>query len=350
MSRFFATIVSRIDPQDKPGKLWANRFLIDHSADEFSELDAAKSDFAVEAAVALPPIDLASGASHKETYEIYMGPKEYHRLKGIGGQRAFVMFYGWFTPISKILTNVMNWMHNLSGNWGVAIIFMTLLIRLVLWPLQAKSQYSMRKMGLLAPKMKELQEQYKDNPAKQQQEMMKLYRDYGVNPIGGCLPMLLQIPIFFGFFRVLQYAAELRGQGFLWVQDLSMPDTISQFMGFDVNPLPLIMGVTMYLQMKVAPQPATVDKMQQRIFMLMPFMFLFFCYSFASALALYWTTQNIFGIFQTYIMKLYMPEPTLTKVERKPKMGPPPKNPFFTPGGPHKDHKDKRNKPPRLGG
>jgi YidC/Oxa1 family membrane protein insertase len=350
MSRFFANIVSNTASPDVPGKIWSSRFLIDHSKDEFAELESASKDFAVEAAVGLPPIDLAPGASLSKNYEIYLGPKEYHRLKATGGQRAFVMFYGWFTPISKILTHTMNWFHSLSGNWGIAIIFMTLLIRIVLWPLQAKSQYSMKRMGLLAPKMKELQEKYKDDPAKQQKEMMALYRDYGVNPIGGCLPMFLQIPIFFGFFRVLQNAAELRGQGFLWVQDLSMPDTISQLMGFDVNPLPIIMGITMFLQMKVTPQPATVDKMQQRIFMLMPFMFLFFCYNFASALALYWTTQNIFAIFQTYAMKLYMPEPKLEKVERKPKMGPAPQNPFFNPMGKKPESKDKRNKPPRLGG
>jgi YidC/Oxa1 family membrane protein insertase len=350
MSRFFANIVSHTVTTDEPGKIWSSRFLIDHSRDEFAALKSAGTDFAVEAAVALPPIDLAPGASVTKNYEIYLGPKEYQRLKATGGQRAFVMFYGWFTPISKLLTNIMNWMHSLSGNWGVAIIFMTLLIRVVIWPLQAKSQYAMKRMGLLAPKMKELQEKFKDEPAKQQQEMMKLYRDYGVNPVGGCLPMFLQIPIFFGFFRVLQNAAELRGQDFLWVQDLSMPDTITQIYGFDLNPLPLIMGVTMFLQMKVTPQPATADKMQQRIFMLMPFMFLFFCYSFAAALALYWTTQNIFSIFQTWIMKLYMPEPKLEKVERKPKIGPPPQNPFFNPMGTKKDSKDKKNKPPRLGG
>ena len=350
MSRFFATILSNTASPDEPGKVWASRFLIDHSKDEFAEVSGAASDYAVEAAVGLPPVDLAPGASVTKKYELYLGPKEYGRLRDTEGQRSFVMFYGWFTPISKLLTNIMNWMHSLSGNWGVAIIFMTLLIRVVIWPLQAKSQYAMKRMGLLAPLMKEMQEKHKDDPAKQQQEMMKLYRDYGVNPLGGCLPMFLQIPIFFGFFKVLQNAAELRGQDFLWVTDLSMPDTVTQWLGFDVNPLPIVMGVTMFLQMKVTPQPATVDKMQQRILMLMPFMFLFFCYSFASALALYWTTQNIFSIFQTWIMKLYMPEPKLEKVAPKPKMGPPPQNPFFNPMGQKKDAKDKKNKPPRLGG
>ena len=208
----------------------------------------------------------------------------------------------------------------------------------------------MKRMGLLGPLMKELQEKYKDNPQQQQQEVMKLYKEYGVNPLGGCLPMFLQIPIFFGLYRVLEYAAELRGQGWLWVNDLSAADTVTQFMGFDVNPLPLIMGLTMVAQMKLTPQPQSMDKTQQRIFMLMPFFFLFICYTFAAALALYWSTQNIFSIFQTNVMKLYQKEQKLEKVTQKtvPK-GPPPQNPFFNPLG-NKQDKKKGPKPPRLGG
>lgn len=351
MSRFYAHIISRTDAQDKavPGKLWARRFLVDHSTDGMAEIKGASTDYGVEGAVGLPPVDLAPAATQTGTYQIYLGPKEYQRLRDIGQQRDFVMFYGWFTPISKLLTNIMRWMHSLSGNWGVAIIFMTLLIRICLWPLQASSQSKMKKMSLLGPMMQELKTKYKDDPQKMQTETMKLYRDYGVNPIGGCLPMLLQIPIFFGFFRVLQYAAELRGQGIWWVTDLSMPDTVGHLMGYPVNVLPLIMGVTMYLQMKVTPQPASVDKSQQMIFKFMPFLFLFFCYNFAAALALYWSTQNIFGVFQSYVMRLYQKEPKLEKVERAPKKGPPPQNPFFNPMG-NKGHKDKKNRPPRLGG
>jgi YidC/Oxa1 family membrane protein insertase len=175
--------------------------------------------------------------------------------------------------------------------------------------------------------MKELQEKYKDEPAKQQMEVMKLYKDYGVNPVGGCLPMMLQIPIFFAFYGVLQNAAELRGQPFLWVQDLSMPDTVTQILGYPLNPLPLIMGITMILQMKLTPQPATMDKSQRMIFMFMPFIFLFICYNFAAALSLYWATQNLFAIFQSWAMKLYMPEPKLQKVERSNKPSKP--NAFF---------------------
>ena len=287
-----------------------------------------------------------------------MGPKDNNMLREMGEKWGNIMNYGWFSPISRLLNWVLHLIHHViakvsdTWSWGISIVLLTLCVRTAIWPLYNKSNRSMKRMAKLKPEMDKIKEKYPDDPTKMNQEVMKLYKKFGVNPIGGCLPMLLQIPIFFGFFRVLQNAAELRGQDFLWVTDLSMPDTVTQWAGFDVNPLPIIMGITMFLQMKVTPQPATADKMQQRIFMLMPFMFLFFCYSFASALALYWTTQNIFSIFQTYIMKLYMPEPKLQKVERKPKAGPPPKNPFFNPMGNKSDEapKDKKNKPPRLGG
>ena len=217
----------------------------------------------------------------------------------------------------------------------------------------------MKRMGLLGPKMKELQAKYKDDPAKQQTEVMKMYKEYGVNPVGGCLPMMMQIPIFFGFYSVLQNAAELRGQGWLWVKDLSIADTIHTFnfpfslpiMGndFDLNPLPLIMGVTMILQMKLTPQPTTVDKSQKIMFSIMPIFFLFISYNFASALSLYWSTQNLFAIFQSRVMKLYMKEPTLEKVAHTPK-GPPAKNPFFNPMNPNHKEKKPKGKSPKLGG
>jgi len=132
------------------------------------------------------------------------------------------------------------------------------------------------------------------------------------------------------------------------VKDLSAPDTVAQLAGFNINPLPIIMGITMVAQMKLTPQPATVDKMQQRIFMFMPLIFLWISYDFASALALYWSTQNLFSIAQTWIMKLYVPEPKLEKVKREPK--PAPQSPFFNPMGHPKDKKKPGNKPPKLGG
>jgi YidC/Oxa1 family membrane protein insertase len=226
----------------------------------------------------------------------------------------------------------------------VAIILLTIIVRTCIWPIHAKSTYTMKRMALLGPKMKELQDKYKADPQRQQMEVMKLYKEYGVNPLGGCLPMLLQIPIFFGFYSVLENAAELRGQSFLWVPDLSMPDTITQILGYDLNPLPLIMGVTMILQMKLTPQPQTQDKTQKIMFTIMPFFFLFICYNFAAALSLYWSTQNLFSIFQSWVMKLYMKEPTLEKKERPVKLAAAGAGPA---GG---DPKKPKNRPPKMGG
>ena len=166
----------------------------------------------------------------------------------------------------------------------------------------------MKRMSKLKPEMDKIREKYADDPNKLNMETWGLYRKYGVNPMGGCLPMLIQIPIFFGFYRMLQYAVELRGKEFLWVVDLSQPDNLTHLAGIPINILPIVMAITSFLQMRMTP--STGDKMQQRIMTFMPLVFFFFCYNFASALALYWTTQNIFSIGQTWLMGK-MPEPDL---------------------------------------
>ncbi|MGV3663371.1 MAG: membrane protein insertase YidC, partial [Prosthecobacter sp.] len=273
MGRFYTHIVTRVADKQAPGKLWSSRRKLSKPINKTDEGKTDIEDHAYEAAMGLPTVDLAPGASVTENYQIYLGPKEHDRLSRIGKQRSAAMLYGWFKPISIVMSWIMRWMHDLTSSWGLSVILLTIIVRTLIWPIHAKSTFTMKRMGLLGPMMKELQEKYKDDPQRQQMEVMKLYRDYGVNPLGGCLPMFLQIPIFFGLYRVLEYPAELRGQSFLWVKDLSGPDTVAQFMGFDINPLPLIMGVTMIAQMKLTPQPQSVDKTQQRIFMLMPFVF-----------------------------------------------------------------------------
>jgi len=332
MSRFYTTLV--VANEDQPARVWGARFLVDHSNDEFKTSAKAGNDYAIHGGLSLPSVELEPGESRTFDFRIYTGAKIYNDLKSIdsgGGregppdrQMRQVMFYGLFTFISRILVGGLRMFHDWTGNWGVAIILLTICVRSVLWPVQARSNRTMKRMGMLSPKLKELQEKYKDEPQKLNSEMMKMYREYGVNPLGGCLPMLIQIPIFFGFYAVLRFAAELRNQPFLWVNDLSMPDTIYTLnfgfqlpiIGehFNINPLPLLMGITMFLQMKLTPQPASADKMQQRIFMLMPFIFLIFCYGFASALALYWTAQNIYSIFQAQISRLWQTDPVLEKV------------------------------------
>ncbi len=357
MSRFYTTLIS--PNEDQSSKLWAERFLIDHSSDAFKDHAKALSDYAIHGGMSLPTVELEPDTAKVFNLRIYIGAKIYRDLANIDNaegqadrQTRYVMFYGYFSVVSRILVAGLRLFHDWTNNWGIAIIMLTFCVRLSLWPFQAKSNATMKRMGLLSPKIKELQVKFKDDPTRQQQETMKLYKEYGVNPLGGCLPMLIQIPIFFGFYSVLQYAAELRGQPFLgWVHDLSLPDTVGAFnlLGYhiDINPLPMLMGVTMFLQMKLTPQPQATDKTQQRIFMLMPFMFLFFCYNFASALALYWTGQNIFSILQAQVTRLWQKDPVLEKVKVVTEVAP--SSPVSFSGQKNKPKKDK-HQAPRLGG
>lgn len=333
MSRFYTTLIS--SKADIRAKTWTERFLVDHSNSSFKDHPKAGQDYGIHGAIGLPLTQLEPGSTQFFDLQIYMGAKIYRDLNAIDQaakasdspdrQHRFVMFYGMFSFVSRFLVYWLRQFHDWTGNWGYAIIILTFCVRSILWPVQARSNKVMKRMGLLSPMLKELQEKHKDDPQRLNSEMMKLYREYGVNPMGGCLPILIQIPIFFGFYSVLRYAAELRGEPWIaWVKDLSMPDTITTItfpfslplMGndIDINPLPILMGVTMFLQMKLTPQPQATDKMQQRIFMLMPFLFLFFCYNFASALALYWTGQNIFSIFQAQLTRLWQKDITLEKV------------------------------------
>lgn len=276
----------------------------------------------VSAHLRLPGEALAQGEQKKLSFQIFMGPKDNNMLRKMGETWGNIMNYGWFSPISRFLNFVLHWIHQAiskisdTWSWGISIVLLTLVVRIAIWPLYNKSTRSMKRMAKLKPEMDKIKEKYPSDPTKVNQEVMKLYKKYGVNPIGGCLPMLLQIPIFFGFYRMLQYAVELRHEPFLWwVQDLSQPDTVGHIMGFPINLLPIVMTLTSFAQM--AMMPKTGDKMQQRLMMFMPFMFLIFCYSFASALALYWTTQNIFTIFQTWITSK-LPEPQLKEKPEDP--------------------------------
>lgn len=273
-----------------------------------------KTRKAIRAGLRLPAHVLQPGEKKTIQYRMFIGPKQNRMLRKLGPGFGDVMNYGVFGLVSRFLNWVLFWVHegmsHLSGkwSWGLAIIVLTIIVRIAIWPLHNASTRTMKRMSKLQPEMLKLKEKYPDDPQKVNQETMKLYRKFGINPMGGCLPMFVQIPIFFGFYRMLQYAVELRGKGFLWVDDLSQPDTVAHIAGIPLNLLPIVMALTSFLQMAMTPK--TGDKMQQRIIMFMPFMFFFFCYNFASALALYWTTQNIFSIGQTWLMNK-LPEPEL---------------------------------------
>jgi YidC/Oxa1 family membrane protein insertase len=312
-NQFFATVLRPKEPAIT--NIWAR-------ATQVTLPDSAKAVTSVRAGLRLPDSELKPSELKSLQYRIFIGPKHNTLLRKMdkhwGEGWGDVMQYGWFWFVSRPLNFLLNTYHSwLDGiarkwSWGLAIILLTITVRLFIWPLHAKSTHTMKRMAKLKPEMDKLKEKYPDDPNKLNTEMMGLYRKFGINPLGGCLPMFIQLPIFFGFYRMLQYAVELRGQGFLWVDDLSQPDTLAYVAGIPINLLPVVMAITSFLQIKMTPM--TGDKMQQRIIMFMPFMFFFFCYNFASALALYWTTQNIFSIGQTWLMNK-VPEPELKPVK-----------------------------------
>jgi len=233
-------------------------------------------------------------ASNSLTFNGYIGPKDYRLLKSIDPVLVNAIEYGWFTWAAKPLFAVLMWLHGIFGNWGWAIVALVVLIRIVLYPLTYKGMLSMQKMKDLAPKMKELREKHKSDPQRMNAAVMELYKKNGANPMGGCLPLLLQIPVFFAIYRVLLNAVELQGAGWmLWIGDLSRMDPT--FI------LPVLMGASMYFQQRITPSNFT-DPMQEKIFKYLPVVFTFFFVTFPSGLVLYWLTNNLLSIAQQYMV------------------------------------------------
>ena len=255
---------------------------------------------------------LAAGESKSLDFQYFVGPKEFKRLQAMGNEQDLVMQFGFLGFFSKLLLAFMYLIHSVVPSWGWSIVIMTICIKLIFWPLTAKASRSQKRMATIQGPMAELKEKHKDNPQKMQQETLKLFREHQVNPVAGCLPMLIQMPIFLGLFYMLRTASELRFESFLWVSDLSLPDTQFVVGGFPINILPMIMGVTMFLQMSMMPVSPTADPMQQKIFKFLPFIFLIFLYNFASGLVLYWTVQNILTIIQQKIINSRPDEPLKT--------------------------------------
>lgn len=234
---------------------------------------------------------------------LYAGPKEQKRLEKLNSGLEYIINYGFFSIIARPLFWVLIFFHGFFGNYGWSIILLTIVTRLPFIPLVNKGQKSMRKLQALQPKMTEIREKYKKDPQKMQQEMSDLYKKNKVNPVGGCLPMLLQIPVFFALYKVLLVSIELRGAPFLlWITDLSAPDALfGHIAGFSLGgPLPYLMGITMVLQQKMTP--STMDPKQAKLMMLMPVVFTFMFLNFASGLVLYWLVNNILGILQQFFV------------------------------------------------
>ncbi|MDH3520723.1 MAG: membrane protein insertase YidC [Myxococcales bacterium] len=246
------------------------------------------------------PVRLPPGQSVAREFRGYIGPKEPERLEAMGGdlRAAIDSGWAWVAPLTRMFSWLLHALHAIVPNYGVAIIILTLLVRLVTAPLTLKQMRSMERMRRLQPKMKQIQAEFAEDRQKQSEAMMRLYKQEKVNPLGGCFPMLLQFPVFIGLYYALRSSIELRQAPFVsWIDDLSAPDELFMLpgIGIPVRVLPLIMGATMVLQQKITPMQA--DPAQARMMMtIMPIMMTVLFYQFPSGLVLYWMLSNVLAI------------------------------------------------------
>ena len=307
LNQFFALAV--VMPTNAPGSqvVVVKTNLPPPDAAELKAVPKAnRQPFGLQAHLVYPAFTLGPGEKWERQFHIYAGPKEFHTLARLGGtfqnNLDLIMNYGgFFGFFAKLLLLSMNGLHDvLHLSYALVIIVITILIKVLFWPLTQASTRSMKRMQALQPQMKALQEKFKDDPAKMNRKLMEFMKEHKVSPMAGCLPMLIQLPIFFGFYQMIQSAIELRGARFLWACDLSQPDTVFEIpgLGWPVNPLPLLMGVTMLWQARLTPPSPGMDPTQQKLMKYMPVMFLFILYNFSAGLTLYWTVQNLLTIAQ----------------------------------------------------
>jgi YidC/Oxa1 family membrane protein insertase len=268
---------------------------------------ALTSDQFVSAQYVQPEKKIQPGTRYTYEYQFFMGPKRIQKLREVGNDLHKVVDFGWFDFIAKPCLWLMNLFYSVIPNYGVAIIILTLLVKILLWPLGQKSYKSMSEMKKIQPLMKEIREKYKDDKQKMNQEVMGLYRTYKINPLGGCLPMVVQLPVFFALYRMLYEAIELRhAHFFLWIDDLAAPDRLFRFdfsipfmePPYGIPVLTIIMGATMLLQQKMSPPMG--DATQAKMMMFMPVVFTVIFINFSSGLVLYWLINNILSIAQQY--------------------------------------------------
>lgn len=321
-NQFFTMIAS---PADPALRVVARRVpLPPPTAAELAEEPAAVlNPHGYQTALVYSAATLAAGGVLERKVDLFAGPKEYNTLAKLpkDQDRAmnFTTFFGWF---ARALLLSMSGLHHTFGlQYGVAIIVITIIIKLLFWPLTQASTRSMKRMAQLQPQMKAIQEKYKDDPKKMNLKLMEFMKENRVSPLGGCLPIMLQIPVFIGFYQMLQSAIELRGASFLWACDLSQSDTIGYLFGFPINPLPLIMGATQFWQARMTPPSPGMDPVQAKMMQYMPLIFIFILYNFSSGLALYWTVQNLLSILQMKLIKNTTPTTTPTPVPPRPAAG-----------------------------
>ncbi|WDE98434.1 YidC/Oxa1 family insertase periplasmic-domain containing protein [Lentisphaera profundi] len=248
--------------------------------------------------------ELAPGASKDISLDIFAGPQEIHILEKLGNDKKGIMQLNmfmnmkvsWLGFLSEMILKALFFFNGYVNSFGLSIILLTISVKLLFWRLTNKSNKSMKKMAILGPRIKEIREELKDNPQVMNQKVMALYREEGVNPAGGCLPMLLQMPIFISLFNALRSAIELRHVEFLWITDLSQPDTLGFIPGVPIRPLVIAWALLMLVQQRMTPSSA--DETQKKVMMFMPVMMLFFCYGMPAGLTLYWCFQSLMTLIQ----------------------------------------------------
>ncbi len=279
-------------------------------------------------AINIPPVDgesedtdklfasIAVGSPAGNSYDVYVGPKSLDGLRAIDPRMAKIIDFGWFGFIAEPLFYGLRWTHDhIVANWGWSIVILTCFINFALFPLKWKGSKSMKRMQQIQPLVKQINEKYKGmsmkdpRKSKQNEELMELYQKYGVNPVGGCLPMILQLPFFYGFYRVLTASIEMRGAEWLWVADLSQPEQLA------IRILPLAMMGTQFWMQSLTPSPS-VDPAQTRIMKFMPLMMGFIFYGFQAGLVLYWLTSNLVGVGQQVLLNK-LPGEELELVENR---------------------------------
>ena len=311
-------------------KFWLAALIPDQNFQVNAAFREKKDNDPYQAEFTLPTAQVAPGKALSTTTHIFAGAKEVNLLNAYATDLKVAHFdkaidWGWFEVIEKPIFHYLHWLWKLVGNFGVAIILLTITIRALLFPIAHRQFASMARMRVVQPKMKAIQEKFKDDKQRQQQEIMKLYKDERVNPLAGCLPTLLQIPIMYSLYKVLLLSTEMRHQPFaLWIKDLSAPDpaTILNLFGYlpftvpsmlAIGVVPVLLGISMFYQMKLNPAP--MDETQKQVFAIMPWMLMFVMAPFAVGLQIYWITSNIITIAQQ--QWLYSRHPQLKQAPAK---------------------------------
>ena len=298
-NKYFCNVLATVD--GKPYTLWQFRSKIPENEDLYMVGTGARIT-----------VDLPPNGTFVQEFKLYSGPKASKLLNGFSKDIHNVLHMAWgpLDYLARFLLWLLGIFYTICRSYGVSIILLTLLVRSVFYPITAKGNESMKKMQRIQPKLKEIREQYKDNPQMLNQKMAELYRQEGINPLAGCLPILLQIPIFFALYAMLDNTIELRHVSFLWCKNLAAADTVAVLplpfnWSLPINPLVLAMTALMVVQQRMTP--AAMDPMQKKMMALMPIVMLLFLYDLPSGLTLYWTVSNIFSIVQLWLQKRKRP-------------------------------------------